>query len=653
MKTQRKNIITLIVLSLSACILSSTASAASVTWINGQTPPAAISITPTNPTAAQTVNFRIPTKMFSNSCVGQTHFGGTPKIVINHVSRTVELKFQGPAPTVCPLIWWPVSGLKGQFGPLTNGHWIFKCKNPKIAFEIPFTVGATRIIHVDKDAPSHWHTGTSWYSAYKNLQDAIAVAWSGDEIRVAQGTYYPDKGWAVDNLDKQATFELKPGVMLRGGFAGYGHLNPNAQDPNKYKTVLTGDLKDNDIWGTLHRSDNSYHVVTVSASIPTSVLEGFTITAGQAYGSYPDQYGGGLLVKKDTPVVKNCIFKENAAIFGGAVAGTGGAPALANCELTGNRALISGGAIYNNDGDLNMVNCLVTGNSAGQAAAIGSSAIYNIDGSITLSSCTIADNVAPHGKAIASVVWGSPITEKIKITNCILYNGGTEVHSNNTSIVTITYSDVKGGAAGIGNINKNPKFVKAGNRGVGGQWINGNYRLLSSSPCLGKGNRNKRPADTYDLDEDGNVIERLPVDLDKTTRVKGSQIDMGAYEGATTAPGPGPGPGPGTSWIYAGYQYVVVDVPNPPPASPVSRSYYVTNIMEINFKAQLKITIEPISAAGGNWTVQFNPDPNPVGPGTISFHFDVKGTNIDMTQLTPGTSNVKVARLKFYVQPIP
>ena len=54
------------------------------------------------------------------------------------------------------------------------------------------------IIYVDDDA-SGANDGSSWTDAYNYLQDALAAAWSGDEIRVAQGIYTPDSNSADPN----------------------------------------------------------------------------------------------------------------------------------------------------------------------------------------------------------------------------------------------------------------------------------------------------------------------------------------------------------------------------------------------------------------------------------------------------------------------
>jgi len=123
--------------------------------------------------------------------------GGHPVISVNTVSKAVTLSFQGPPPGLCDLIFEPVCGLQGQFGPLAAGRWTFQCASPKVNFVIPFTVGATRVIYVDASSTSGAPNGTTWARAFPYLQDGLSAAWSGDEVRVADGTYKPDQGASV------------------------------------------------------------------------------------------------------------------------------------------------------------------------------------------------------------------------------------------------------------------------------------------------------------------------------------------------------------------------------------------------------------------------------------------------------------------------
>ncbi|MHC4346802.1 MAG: hypothetical protein ACYSUP_19210, partial [Planctomycetota bacterium] len=78
-------------------------------------------------------------------------------------------------------------------------------------------------------------------------------------------------------LDRTATFQLKNGVLIKGGYAGFGEPDPNSRDIEVYETILSGDI------GFVgYNFDNSFHIVTSSYTDSTAVLDGFIITAGNA-----------------------------------------------------------------------------------------------------------------------------------------------------------------------------------------------------------------------------------------------------------------------------------------------------------------------------------------------------------------------------------
>ena len=616
-----------------------------VSWTLGQTPPAAWTINPPAPGTTQTITFSGPTRVYSNECVGEVEMGGNPVLAVDTINKVVQLQFQGPAPSMCALILMPVCGLQGQFGPLAAGRWTFKGTTDKGAFEIRFTVGPAKVIYADADSPSSSPTGTSWSKAYKTLQDAMAVAWSGDEIWVAEGTYKPDLGSAMWYGDRAASFELAGGVKVKGGYAGYGMPNPNARDVSAYPTILSGDLNGDDLWGILNKGDNSYRVVTATATFPQATLDGFTIAGGQADGPYPYQYGGGLYVAPGSALaVSHCILSGNTAVFGGGLACLGGSVSMGSCTLSGNRALLLGGGAYAQDGEVHLVDVLVVGNSAGMEEAMGGSAIQAINASLSLDDCTVADNVSTQGKAIAAFVWGSPVADTIRVTNSILYNGGTEISSNDTSIVTVAYSDVKGGWSGTGNVNTDPHFVDPGQWSIEGQWMDGDYHLQGASPCIDKGDKTRLPADGLDLDGDGNTTEALPVDAAAATRVQGSQVDMGAYEQI------GSGSDPGYEWEPVKYVGILYDVANPQPGVVTVFGSGALSV-HTNYVAELKIEAAAASAAGGTWTAWFSPDPNPVGSGVTTVFYQIQGLGVNTTHLTAGATNVQIATMTIYARP--
>lgn len=103
------------------------------------------------------------------------------------------------------------------------------------------------IIHVDDNAPSDGD-GTTWATALNSLQDALALATTGDEIFVAQGTYVPsdcDGGECLE-IHRAETFQLISGVSIYGGYAGVGTPDPNLRDIILHETILSGDLSGND-----------------------------------------------------------------------------------------------------------------------------------------------------------------------------------------------------------------------------------------------------------------------------------------------------------------------------------------------------------------------------------------------------------------------
>ena len=434
--------------------------------------------------------------------------------------------------------------------------------------------GAAGTIYVDADAPGPTHDGSTWANGYRYLQDALAVAVSGDEIWVAKGIYKPDQGARVTAGDRYATFQLKNGVALYGGFAG----SETSIDERRWQTnenILSGDI------GTLGSTgDNSYHVVTGSGTDGTALLDGFTITAGKANSLNPYNSGAGMYNDNGNPAVVNCTFSGNWAgyfgagmfndnsspgltncIFsgntvagggGGGMQNYGGSPTLTNCTFSGNWAGWGGG-MYNEDcspgltnctfsgnwaaygggmendcSSPTLTNCTFSGNSANNGGGIinavssgpsltncafsGNSSSYSGGGmsnvyfsSPTLTNCTFSGNSAPHGNALACDSYEKWLPSTLEVANSILWDGGDEIWNNDGSTIAITYSDVRGGWTGEGNISADPMFVGAGD-----------YHLQDGSPCIDAGT-NSAPA-LPDTDKDGNL------------RIVGAAVDMGAYE---------------------------------------------------------------------------------------------------------------------------
>lgn len=419
---------------------------------------------------------------------------------------------------------------------------IKKAKRPR--FESLETRRLFTVIYVDSLSTSGANTGTSWTDAFTDLQSGLATANSGDTIEIGQGTYKP-----TSSTDATATFQLKNGVTILGGYAGVGQTNPDLCNVASYPTILSGDI------GTVGvSSDNSNHVVTGSGVNATAILDGVTITSGNDGTSV----GGGSAIfnNSGSPTINNCTISHNldSAVYnanssatftnctftsnatptggydGGAMYNFGFTGSLTNCTFTSNTGYNDGGALYNFSVNMSITNCVFASNTAaGEGAAmlngyatirLTDSLFYSNKGgqatciteinscNVTATNCTFADN---QSAVVAHT--GSSDTETL--TNCIIYanTGATPLPASG---VTVSYSDIQGGYAGTGNINTDPLFINPSQN---------NFRLQNTSPAIDAGNNAAVPS-TLVTDLDGNMrIYDYPGINDP-----GAIVDMGAYE---------------------------------------------------------------------------------------------------------------------------
>lgn len=298
-------------------------------------------------------------------------------------------------------------------------------------------VNVTSIKYVDADATGA-NDGSSWEDAFNYLNDALSAARLGDEIWVAQGIYKPDRD--TDNPagtgDRQATFQLKFGVSVKGGYAGCGEADPDERDIATHETILSGDLGGNDVevgdpcdlLNEPTRSENSYHVVTATNIDETDVLDGFTITAGNADGLDFDERGGGGMFNNGhnnacNPTVLRCTFLGNSgAEFGGAMFnyghGDGEAnPILTDCAFIGNAGGQTGGAICSWSAHFVATNCTFTRNFA-----LAGAGMDNTGSSPVLTNCTFTDNLAAYaGGAMNNWEQANP-----SLANCIFIGNSAD-----------------------------------------------------------------------------------------------------------------------------------------------------------------------------------------------------------------------------------
>ncbi|MBX3354061.1 MAG: hypothetical protein KF724_00005, partial [Phycisphaeraceae bacterium] len=208
---------------------------------------------------------------------------------------------------------------------------------------------------------------------------------------------------------------------------------------------------------------------------------GFASGGGGAIAHRPD-----LIAEVDTQQLRlsNCLFADNASVFPG-----GGA------ILAERGANVSGCTFYAND----------AGSGSGGAIMVGRlGSVQHWEAVLTISNSVLWGNTSadPPGDLERQYAW--PLSYNVTLTS--EYN-------------CVQASSVP---AGSGNINDDPRFVNEATRDL---------RLRRFSPAINAGDRLIRLTDIEDVNDNANDEELHPLDLDLLRRVRGSEVDMGAYEG--------------------------------------------------------------------------------------------------------------------------
>ncbi|MBN1873093.1 MAG: hypothetical protein JXA33_02610, partial [Anaerolineae bacterium] len=315
-------------------------------------------------------------------------------------------------------------------------------------------------IYVKADATGA-NNGTSWTDAFTSLEPALVAATSGDQIWIAQGDYQPTN-LQTPGDPRSATFLLKDGVALYGGFVGE-ESQLDDRDWATHVVTLSGDL------GVVgDRADNAYHVVTANGVNGTALLDGVTITGGNAdlvSDTDPKGRGGGMFNQSASPTLSHVIFYSNTAHLGGGMGSLAqSAPTLSQVTFTENSASYGGG-IYNQDASGVTFNDGLIAQNNVTAAGGG---IYNyMDCWNILNNVTLQSNQAgTSGAGLFNYKAAVTITASSFISNTSdnvaggLYNGVSSMaHGGLPSSAHLTGVTFRGNRAknggGISNANSN------------------------------------------------------------------------------------------------------------------------------------------------------------------------------------------------------
>ena len=387
---------------------------------------------------------------------------------------------------------------------------------------------------------------------YLTIQDGIDAAVNGDTVMVAPCTYSGIGNHDVDFGGKEIVVVSSDGpevTIIDAESAGRGFLFQNGEtnlsvldgftvrngattgydggggiyiyfaSPTISNCIISGNYgnRGGGIWADYSSPtithctiiDNvaedyggGIYTINGSADINHCLIEGNSATwysGGGIYLGYYSLYGSG-------PRISHCTFKDNSAYYYG---GYGGGlyhyrvepqfmtySYVSDCIFTGNSAYHGSGA-YFRESNVFIYNCLFESNGSDYPASHGGGIYLNECDDFLIHNCTLSNNFTGSGDGgINNYV------SNTAILNCIIYgNGGNEISHTYYHAPTVTYSNVKGGWPGTGNIDTDPQFAEEID-----------YHLEEDSPCVDAG--------------DPSIL-----DGSQPPGLGGERSDMGAYGG--------------------------------------------------------------------------------------------------------------------------
>ncbi|MBC8527261.1 MAG: carboxypeptidase regulatory-like domain-containing protein, partial [Candidatus Cloacimonetes bacterium] len=328
-----------------------------------------------------------------------------------------------------------------------------------------------------------WHVSTtgsnttgdgSLQNPFATIQHGIVTSSEGDTVLVQPGTY-------VENIN---------------------YNGKNITVASKYLTTQDTSY----ISQTVIDGNNDDTVVEFSnGEDMTAILTGFTIRNGNAND------GGGIYCYYNSdPSLVNVTISNNTANNGGGVyCRINSDPSFVNVTISSNTANDGGGIYCYYNSDPSLVNVTISSNTATNGGGI----YCNNDSDPSLVNVTISSNTAINAGGTYCRYNSNP-----SLVNCILWNDNPQeiyfYDNGNSNTITIAYSDIKGGEAGIitnnsgtviwldGNIDTDPLFVYPSD---------GDYHITSNSPCIDAGDP------TSPQDPDGTVSDMGAFYYDQST----------------------------------------------------------------------------------------------------------------------------------------
>ncbi len=359
---------------------------------------------------------------------------------------------------------------------------------------------------------------------YTTIQSAINAAHDGDIVLVFPGTYTGPGNMEINFHGKAITVRSTNGpqtcIIDCNNDVKWGFRFSSSEDANSVLSGFTIKKTCSSIYckGSSPKIDNCIITSNLSGIFcydGSPAINNCIITGNCSSGPG----SGGIYCDYSSPTITNCTITGNESR---GIYCRDSSPIITNCTITGNSAGGDGGGFYCQYSDPTVINCIITGNSAGGDGG----GFYCPYSRLTINNCTIAGNSAEdNGGGIFCNYTYTAITSSIIWNNTDADSNGlsAQIYGDDPQMWFCCIQDEDPNDANIpfgeysDNIDDDPCFVAPGYWDANNLWVDGDYHLLPTSPCIETG----YPLFTYHAND---------VDIDGQPRLMGQRVDMGADE---------------------------------------------------------------------------------------------------------------------------
>jgi len=231
----------------------------------------------------------------------------------------------------------------------------------------PINCPNTTRVYIDKNATGS-DNGTNWAGAFNDIDEGFYqtnACPNITEVWMAAGIYIPESTFSRDY-----NIRVEKSLSVFGGFQGFETtLNDRVLSP-MYETIISGDV------GVLSDSSDNIKQLFLLDEINMKVLmDGLSFEDAMN----TDLFGGAVSMIRGKITLRNCVFRRNQALYGGALyLGSIGRSAIFNSNFNNNNALQYGGGILSYCDSLDILESHFKSNfsgSLGGAMFIGGTAL--------------------------------------------------------------------------------------------------------------------------------------------------------------------------------------------------------------------------------------------------------------------------------------